>query len=95
MYSVIQPTEVLDENDEMISTWSVLATDLDSVGAGNEYITANVEDDIVEFTWVIKTSDILSFKPEELMHIVVVHDDQEEDPDALLNIGAQFPPKPK
>lgn len=80
MYSVIQPFEVLDDDDNMVSTWLVLATDLGSLTTGDEYITDNVEEDLVEFTWVVKTSDILKFHREKLQHIVLGFDDFDVEP---------------
>lgn len=79
MYSVIQPIEVLDENDEMFSTWMVLATDLLYKAEGDSYILSEVEEDLREFTWVIKTSDILKFAPDALKYLVVAFDDAEFD----------------
>lgn len=80
MYSVIQPIEVLDEFDQMVSTWIVLATDLGSKETGDAYINDNVDEDLVEHTWVVKTSDILKFKPEVLQHLLIAFDDPEEGP---------------
>jgi len=78
MYSVIQPIEVLDNNNIMVSTWIVLATDLDSLEDGNQYITDNVEKESVEFTWVIKTSHILAFPPEKLQYIILGFEESED-----------------
>lgn len=77
MYSVIQPIEVLDELDQMVSTWIVLATDLGSLDTGNAYISDNVEEDLQEHTWVVKTSGILKFTPEVLKHLVIAFEDDE------------------
>ncbi len=79
MYSVIQPIEVLDDNDDMVSTWIVLATDLDSIDTGNTYITDNIEEDLVANTWVVKTSHILKLNPITLSHLVLAYDDSPED----------------
>lgn len=78
MYSVIQPIEVLDEFDQMVSTWIVLASDLGSLDTGNAYISDNIEEDMQEHTWVIKTSDILKFAPEVLQHLVIAFEDHVE-----------------
>ena len=76
MYSVIQPVEVLDDNDEMVSTWMVLATDLSSKVNGDVFISHHIEEELQEHTWVIKTSDILKFAPEVLQHIVLAYEDE-------------------
>ena len=78
MYSVIQPIEVLDDNDEMFSTWMVLATDLYNKVEGDSYIGNNVEEDLQEHSWVIKTSDILKFHPDVLKYLVVAFEDSFE-----------------
>ncbi len=79
MYSVIQPIEVLDDNDDMVSTWIVLATDLGSIDSGNAYITDNIEEDLVTTAWVVKTSDILKMNSETLRYLVLAYDDSPED----------------
>jgi len=78
MYSVIHPTEVLDEEGNMVSTWEVLATDLLAKVQGYHFISENVPEDLKEYTWVVKTSDILKFVPEELMHIVIAFNNEDE-----------------
>jgi hypothetical protein len=64
----------------MVSTWMVLATDLGSLDTGNQFITDNVDTDLVEFTWVIRTSDILKFEREKLQYIVLGFDDFDVEP---------------
>ena len=76
MYSVIQPVEVLNDKDEMVSTWMVLATDLATKESGDLYISEAIERDMQEFTWVVKTSDILKFAPEVLQYIVLAYEDE-------------------
>lgn len=80
MYSVIQPIEVLDEDNNMVSTWNVLTTDLKSLDEGNAWITDNVVSDMVEHTWVAKTSDILRLNNVELQNLVLGFLGTEPDP---------------
>ena len=70
MYSVIMTWEVLDENNDMVSTWKVLATDLESKEIGDQYITDIVEEELVARAWVIKTSDIFRFNAIAVSHLV-------------------------
>jgi hypothetical protein len=86
MYSVIQPIEVLDDNDEMLSTWMVLATDINTTVAGNVWIITNVEEDLAEHTLVIKTSAILKFEPDVLKYLVLGYDELEEARDDLIAV---------
>jgi len=79
MYSVIQPIEVLDDKDEMVSTWLVLAADLFDKHDGDMWITENIEEDMVAHTWVIKTSDILRFSPPVLQYLMLDFDVEEGD----------------
>jgi len=72
---VIQPIEVLDDNDEMFSTWIVVATDLASKEQGDIFITHAIEECMQDHSWVVKTSDILKFAPDVLKYLVLGFED--------------------